>query len=405
MANHDQILLVDDDPLLLMVLSGYFANKGIPKILTASDPLQAIDILAQHGENISLVISDIQMPNMDGLEFLRHLASIRYAGEVALVSSVKNDLLEHSAQLAKMHKLNLIGHVNKPVSKEKLDAVFHDRVSKEKISNPGSSVSISKSDLIDAIENGDIFPNYQPKYNLALNKITSSEALIRWQQRDGQFVSPELFIPLAIESGIIEELTFCLFKSVLSDMKLFTMLNPEAKVAVNLEPVMVANTDLPNKIIGMVNEAGLSSDNIAFEVTERSIMNLDPATLEVLSRLRISGYDIAIDDFGTGSSNIQTLRDFPYSELKIDRAFIKDILHNKFSQETVRASVNFARELGLSVVAEGVENAETLQFVKDQGVDCVQGYYLAKPMPAPQFAEALRKDRENRPVIGLELAS
>ena len=143
-----------------------------------------------------------------------------------------------------------------------------------------------------------------------------------------------------------------------------------------------------------MRSAGITSKNISFEVTEDSILDLNATTLEVLSRLRVLDFDVAIDDFGTGSSNIQTIRDFPYSELKIDRTFISNAVTNAFSRETVHAAVSLAHKQGMRIVAEGVEDMSTWQMLRELEIEHAQGHLLAQAMSADDFTKYVCENQD-----------
>lgn len=394
MIKYRTVLLVDDDPIQTAVLTNYFLGIQAENIFVASDAVEALAILQHEKNAINLIVSDLQMPNMDGLEFMRHLKDIQFSGKLALISSLKHDLLDHAGRLANLHKLNFIGQISKPMTKDKLDTVFLAKTEGVISEQPANNIVISQDDFTAALENGDIIPFYQPKFDVQSGRIVGAEALARWKKAGTGNVSPEVFVKFAENNGRIEDLTCSLFKQVLTDTSRFLEHMSDQKIAVNLSAILMSNVALPDRLLSLMHSANIKPENISFEVTESSILDLDTSTLEVLSRLRISGFDVAIDDFGTGSSNIQTLRDFPYSELKIDRAFIQNAISNTFSAETVRASIALAREMDMIVVAEGIEDQEVLDFVRSKGIEQAQGFYLAKPMSADNYCKVLIHNAE-----------
>ena len=395
MFKYQSVLLVDDDPIQIAVLKGYFNSLGTKTIHQAGDAASALALLQSKKDSVDLIVSDLQMPNMDGLEFLRHLKIAQYFGRLAIISGVKHDLLDHAGRLASMHNLNFIGKISKPMTKVKLDDLFLAKPA-DFVTTPSKiDKVISQDEFSAALAGGEILPFYQPKFDVKTGRIVGAEALARWYRPGIGFISPEVFIRFAEQNGRIEDLTFSLFDNVLRDTQRFIVHNRDQKIAVNLAAELIKNISLPDKLLDQMRFAEIEPENISFEVTESSILNLDVSTLEVLSRLRISGFDVAIDDFGTGSSNIKTLRDFPYSELKIDRDFIKDVLTNAFSAETVRTSVALAREMGMVVVAEGIEDQETLEYIRSKGIEHAQGYHLSKPLSADNYCAVLAYCAEN----------
>ncbi len=387
--SYKSVLLVDDDPTQIAILTAYFVGQNVTTIMSAKDASEALTTLAQHLDSVDLVVTDLQMPNMDGVEFLRHLKTLGYDKNMAIVSCLSRDIIDHTAHLAKMHGLNIIGCIKKPLTRKLLDAVFQKQLEEISALAPLKDQSFTLVEFTGAMRAGEIIPHYQPKIDLRSGKVVGAEALARWPRDNATPVSPVVFIDYAEKNGMIEELTFRLFESVLIDLKRILAIDPGQKIAVNLSPIMMPNIKLPDQIDQLMKEVGIRPANISFEVTESSVLDLDTNTLEVLSRLRISGFDVAIDDFGTGSANIQTLKNFPYSELKIDQSFIKNVTTNKFSSETVRVSIALARQMDMKIVAEGVHNDDILQFVRASGIEQAQGFHLAKPMSAQDFSRLL----------------
>ncbi|MEM7068683.1 MAG: EAL domain-containing response regulator [Pseudomonadota bacterium] len=388
----NSVLLVDDDPTQIAILSAYFGAAGVSNIHSAGDPAAALEILSMNRGAIDLIVSDLQMPRMDGLEFLRHLRSLNFSGKLAIFSGVGNDLLIHAGRLAKMHNLNLIGQLNKPISKDALDSVFLNFERKEVLeTSPSEKVIVTQEEFSHALYNGEIRPFYQPKVDVLTGRIIGAESLARWDKPGAGLVAPTHFVEFAEKNGRIDDLTFQLYKQVLTDVQTFIRHDENHKLAINLSPAMLHNVSLPDRLQGLMKEAGISAKNISFEVTENSILNLDTTTLEVLSRLRIHGFAVAIDDFGTGSSNIQTLRDFPYSELKVDRSFVTRAYENEFSAQTISAAVSFAKQMNMHTVAEGVEDEAEWEFVKRAGIDQVQGFMVSKALSPLAYLDFLSK--------------
>lgn len=376
----NSVLIIDDDPTQVAIMHAYFTSLKVSHVkgtINASDGLAYIN---SKNNEIDLIVIDLQMPEMDGLEFLRHLSTLKYKGKLAIISGVKSDLLEHAARLAKMHNLNLIGQISKPVTKSALDNTFLKGNHESIAVDTADKYFITQNDFSVAMKNNEIEPYYQPKIDINTGKIIGAEALVRWNKADVGFISPETLIKFAENNGRIEELTFYLFNKSIKSAIEFLKFDPTQVFATNLSPIMARNLALPDQLLSRIKAHGLEPKNFSFEVTENNVLHLDAITLEVLSRLRILDFDVAIDDFGTGSSNIQTLRDFPYSELKIDRAFVSNSTSNLFSEETVRAAVSLAHEREMKIVAEGIEDNKTFNFIKSQGIEYAQGYLFSKAL-------------------------
>ena len=243
-----KVLLIDDDPVQIAILSAYFSALRVPHILTAENSLRALDLLAESDGDIDLIVSDLQMPQMDGLEFLRHLKGRQFTGRLAIMSGVKSDILEHAGRLAKLQGLNLIGKLGKPVSKAGLDRLFlADPLESGtgKDAQPGDRQrlqhgAISRESLLQAISEGRIVPYFQPKIDTKTRTIYGAEALARWLDREGNVIhTPDRFIPVAEQSGLIVTLTESLLAKGLEAIVGFRRLNPALHFAFNLTPSMM----------------------------------------------------------------------------------------------------------------------------------------------------------------------
>jgi EAL domain-containing protein (putative c-di-GMP-specific phosphodiesterase class I) len=156
--------------------------------------------------------------------------------------------------------------------------------------------------------------------------------------------------------------------------------------------------DLPDLLAERIDANGLERTQFIFEITESSLLEKSATPMEVLARMRIMGFELSIDDFGTGHSNIENLRDFPFNELKIDRSFVTNLDTDEFSQESVRASIQLSKKLGLRIVAEGIETQNVLKMITKMGVDQVQGHLIGRPMPPDDFKNWLMECR-NRSIV------
>lgn len=397
----NSVLIIDDDPTQVAIMQAYFASLKVPDIKGTTNPSEALNYINNKQNEIDLIVSDLQMPEMDGLEFLRHLNGLKYVGKLAIISGVKSDLLDHASRLAKMHRLNIIGQVSKPVTKSSLDNVFLKEAKENSFAVKSEQYFITQNDFSRAMDNNEIEPYFQPKIDVQTGRVIGAEALVRWNKPDVGFVSPEVLINFAEKNGRIEELTFYLFNKALKSSVEFLAIDPKQIFATNLSPDMARNLSLPDQLLSRIKSFGLKTESFSFEVTENNVLNLDTTTLEVLSRLRILNFDVAIDDFGTGSSNIQTLRDFPYSELKIDRAFVSNATNDVFSRETVRAAVSLSHDRGMKIVAEGVEDVETFAFIKQQGIEYAQGFLFSKALSHEDYIAFIKLNAGGFDVDGM----
>ncbi len=385
MPSIETVLLVDDDPVQLAILESYFLGQGACQVYKAINGYSALSLIEKHFSDIELILCDLKMPEMDGIEFMRHLKDSLYSGPIAILSSADRFLIESAEKLAKIHGLNVIGTIRKPMSKDKLDAL----ISKASQTLEGKKVYdtplVDGAFLKEAIEKGQIQPYYQPKIATSTQRVVGVEALARWLHPELGIISPAIFIPLAVQKGLMKPLTCAIIEATIKDAKIWKSNGINIKIAINVTSDILEDVGFPNYMLTELNLAGIDRSRYIFEVTEAGVLDANANTMEVLARLRIKDIDISIDDFGTGFSNIEQLKKFPYSELKIDQSFISNGLTDTFADASVKASVVLGRELNMRLVAEGVETREQWDYVADQGIDQIQGYFIARPMPAADF--------------------
>jgi EAL domain-containing protein (putative c-di-GMP-specific phosphodiesterase class I) len=239
---------------------------------------------------------------------------------------------------------------------------------------------------------------YQPKIRSASNKLNSVEALVRWQHKIHGLMLPDDFIPLAERTGLIQDLTFWTLKEALKRCTEWHKQNINIGVAVNLSPQCLLNPEFPEILTGLLASYGFPAEFLTLEITETSIMTGADRSLKILERIHEMGVSFSIDDFGTGYSSLAYLKKLPVSEIKIDKSFVMEMLKDKSDATIVKATIQLGHNLGLKVVAEGVEDKETYSALKDMGCDILQGYYISRPAPAKDFMDWVqRKGKDGVP--------
>jgi diguanylate cyclase (GGDEF)-like protein len=241
------------------------------------------------------------------------------------------------------------------------------------------------SELRRAIEQDELVLNFQPKLDCRTNRIIAVESLVRWLHPKHGLLPPDEFIGLAERTGLIKDLTLWILKNSLRECANWQKEGLRIGVAVNLSAKNLLDPELPDFVTGLLASFDFPARFLTLEITETAIMTDPKLSLEILQRVNKHGVQISIDDFGTGYSSLAYLKKMPASELKIDKSFVDDMLKNENDEIIVRATVDLGHNLGLKVVAEGVEDQTLMDKVKGMGCDILQGYYISKPRPAEEF--------------------
>jgi len=378
-----RILIVDDDSFMLKLLARMLESLGFSEVIACDGGLIGLQQLAAGAPAVDVVFLDINMPGMDGIEFIRRLVECRYSGSIVLVSGENSRILDSVEKLVQVHQLWLLGSLQKPVAR----GAVADLMKQLRPNAPAQGAASAEKcpyaveQLRSAVANGELICHYQPKVSMKTGEVVGAESLVRWQPPQGALIFPQQFIPLAEEHGLMSRITHAVLSSAMKQAKLWRRRGRNLSIAVNVSMSDLAALDFPDTAAAMAHAIGIEPSAITFEVTESQVMKQLSTVLDVLSRLQLKRFKLSIDDFGTGHSSLAQLRDLPFDELKIDRGFV----HGASSNSTVRAicsaSLRMAQQLGLQVVAEGIEQAQDWVLLRDLGCDLGQGYLIARPMP------------------------
>ncbi len=252
-----------------------------------------------------------------------------------------------------------------------------------------------EQELRNALKNNELYLVYQPKYNLLSREVTGFEALIRWENKKLGFVSPDKFISVAEEIGLINEIGYFVFKEACLAFQHFRQTEPNLQhIAINVSAIQLKQSDLIHRFNTLCRQIGLEPNQIELEVTESYIMEDIEHNIQSLYELRENGYKIAIDDFGTGYSSFGYLKRLPVTTLKVDKSFVDDICTEEKDRNIVDTIITLANNLNFSTVAEGIENQEQEKLLLEMGCKIGQGYYFSKPLKPKEIIQFLEQKQE-----------
>ena len=397
--NTFKIMVLDDEPFMLKLLGRMLANLGYTAYSVCDNGHVALELIESQDGCPNLILLDINMPEMDGLEFLRHLVELRYNGSIILVSGEDERMQQAAEKLARAHQITVLGHLHKPVTPNGLVELIRKWMPMQP-DEPGAAKKIYAAEEIRAaINNGELVNYYQPKVSVTTSRVVGVEALVRWRHpRDGM-VFPDQFVGVAEANGLIDDLTWRVLTDASAQAKLWQGTGLMLHVAVNLSMDSLVSLNFLDSLVGIVDKSGVPPQMLEFEVTETRLMKDLRVPLEILSRLRLKRMRLSIDDFGIGNATLAQLRDLPFDELKIDQSFVHGACGNEKLRAMFDSSLGLARKLGMEVVAEGVEDRADWDFVRKSECDIAQGYFIAKPMPASSLPAWIQYWQKNYPVF------
>ncbi len=376
-----KLLLIDDDYIMHRVTTVILNDLGVSGVLNAMSGPAALEMMEQYGNRIDVVICDLNMPEMDGVEFIRHLARKKYTGSLILTSGEDLRILKTVEKLAIEHDLQVLGVLEKPATPAKISELLD---SLDQIRQEGTMMladAFSLAELKHAIDADELDTYFQPKVEIKSGRVVGVEALVRWNHPVKGLIKPDAFISMAEENGLIGELTDVVFKKAIAYAVRLKAMGQDLNIAINLSVDSLTNLEWPDQILTLMEQSGLEPSSISFEITESRLMEHLSVALDILSRLSLKRFNLSIDDFGTGYSSMEQLQRIPFSEFKIDRAFVHGAAREPSARAILESSVVLAKKLDMKVVAEGVEDQQDWDLVARIGCDQAQGYYVSRPLP------------------------
>jgi diguanylate cyclase (GGDEF)-like protein/PAS domain S-box-containing protein len=387
-----RILVVDDDEFLLDLTSELLHQLGVGEVLQARDGAAALELVDNPLARPDVILCDVNMAGMDGIELLRHLSARDYRGALIVMSGSGEGLLASVGDLALVHGLNLVAVLRKPLVPDELLHAL-ESMDPTRIDLPVEEVKgvrigrLTAEEVRDGIDGGCIDIHVQPKVSIRDRRVIGVEALMRWKDPTRGMLSPLAIIPLAESHGMIDDLTMEVYRQSVDCLVAWRAVGLDLKIAVNLSTENLLRLDLPDALAEIARTAGVPTTRIVLEITENRLMEKLSTGLEVIGRLRLKGFGVSIDDYGMGYSNLRKLKQLPITELKVDRSFVNGADRDSVLRVILGSSIALGHSLGLSVVGEGVEDQEVWDLLETLGCDEAQGYFVSRPMPAAEFPE------------------
>lgn len=378
------VLIVDDSDVQRHHAVDICQQLGVGKTLEACDGQDALSLLDSLSTLPSLLIVDLEMPGMDGIELIEALRQRSQGIPIVLASSREIALIDAISGM----NPDVIGGLCKPLTRESLSEVLQDGAVLGKARpdrRPVVSLPITAAMLSDAIQSGGIVPHFQPKVDTRTGLLRGVEALARWRHPELGMVPPDQFVLLAENEGLIMALTRSMMEQSFAQCAAWSDRGMRVSVAVNLSPQLLGAPTIVSEICALQQRHGIQPSQVILEVTESTVVDQTGPALASLARLRLKGFGLSIDDYGTGFSSMQQLSRIPFTELKIDRSFVHGAHRRKGLRVILESALDMARGLELSTVAEGVETMEDWRLLQQFGCTAAQGWLIAKPMPGEEL--------------------
>lgn len=380
------IMVVEDHDFQRRMTLRLLKDLGAGELLEAASGREALRVLGERAEPVDLIFCDLDMPEMDGVEFIGHVAEGQLARAVAVVSAMEVSILNTVETMARAYGLRVLCAISKPLNPQELTKCISSFQAAE--SAPEVAVAqgeFSAEDLRRGLEEREFLVFVQPQVSFATGEVHGVEALARWFRPGHGVVPPLSFIRRMKLEGLELRLTEDLLKQTCAHLNAWLARGRSVTASVNVSMHCLGDVGVADHLHDLVRESGCDPRQMVLEVTETEVMTDVAKALNVLARLRLKGFGLAIDDFGTGYSSLQQLSNAPFTELKIDQSFVKKSPDQARHRTIIEASLGLARKLNLKSVAEGVETLAEWDLLKSLGCEQAQGYFVARPMPGHQF--------------------
>ncbi len=380
------LLLLEDQTTQREILAAKFRKLGIGNVVAHADGRSALSHLRQEVTLFDIIVVDLILDDMDGLQFL-HLAEQQCEEMPAIiVISAVDDLLLATIRLtAKERGYNLLGAYSKPVSvadlNHALKGYFKQQNEAINVSVMEFSEQLPAGEVSAALTNGDLRAYFQPIVSTSnLKEVVAVEALARWHHPVYGEVFPRGFLPMLEHSGLLSEFSRLITRQSIEQLRRFRDNGLDISVSINITVLELADFDWTEKLTNLVNEYRVPAEKVTLEITEAMALSKDGDIAETLARLRLKGFGLSIDDFGVGYTSLSNFRRVAFTELKIDRCLTEDLSEDMGHQKIVASIIRLGHDLGLKVVAEAIEDEAGVKLLSELGCDRIQGLAYSPAM-------------------------
>ncbi len=364
-----KLLIVDDDPTMCETLRLVGVDAGFDATVTLTDKEFREKFTELQPDIITL---DLNLDQSDGVEVLRWLAMNESKVKIILISGFDLKILNSAVLLCQSQKLDVVAALHKPIDTAQLKSILKPIYDESR--------TISRDAINLAIQKNEFILYYQPIISLVTGKLLGVEALIRWKIAGKNIIEPDSFISIAEDTGLIIPISFWVNHEAIKTCAALKTNGWDIKMSINISAKLLSNLELPDDLFAMTQQYNIKPEQICIEITESAAVDNVTRSMDILTRLRIKGFNISIDDFGTGFSTLIELQRMPCNALKIDKSFISKLRRDTPEFIIVKSIINLGHEFGLSIVAEGVETPFVLDILKEIGCDSAQGFYFAYPL-------------------------
>jgi EAL domain-containing protein (putative c-di-GMP-specific phosphodiesterase class I)/ABC-type branched-subunit amino acid transport system substrate-binding protein len=383
-----KVLIIDDDIKITDQLQDVVERSG-HQVTVENDSRNVESLLTTE---FDLIFLDLRMPFLDGIQVMRILSEKKVSAALVLMSGFDKSVLNTAHELAEALELKALGQLSKPLKVDAIESLIKEveQTKLIQVDQPISQRKMTSDDIRKAFDEDRIEVHYQPQMDAKMNRVVGLEALCRIRDPQENLIYPDQFIDEVERLGLIHELTLAVAIIAAQDYADLSAQYPGMTISLNISSHDLEDLFFPDVLETIFAEHKINPNLVIIEVTQNISLQRLSLSLDVLARIRMKGFKISIDDFGKGNATLDHLKYFPATELKIHREFIQSIGEKDNSHVLVKHTMALAHQLGLDVVAQGVEDKDVADWLVDQGCDLIQGYWFSKPLSKSELLDFLK---------------
>lgn len=369
MSSGSRVIIVDDDEMILNLVCSIAEIAECSSVPVSS--LSRLDECLVDCRASDLIVLDLNLGDTDGVSVLRRLHERSCRSSIIVLSGCEDRVRRSAVDFGRQLGLTMLTPMAKPFDHATMISAIRQFAN--------TQVPLTESDVQDALKKNEFDVHMQPIIDIRTRRVVGAEALVRWQHPVRGMIFPDKFIPMLERRPLMLPLTLDVARLALGAV---SGLPGDVSVGINVPPICLGDTHFPELLTELAALHRISPSRIALEITETAAMADPMFTAAQVTRLRIKGFRVALDDFGTGYASLVELHRMPVSAIKVDRSFVMQVMRDADAKAIVRSIIGLGQSLGLQVIAEGVENRETLDLLRSWDCEMAQGYHVARPMPA-----------------------
>jgi EAL domain-containing protein (putative c-di-GMP-specific phosphodiesterase class I)/ActR/RegA family two-component response regulator len=379
-----QFLVVEDNGFVRWTVGHHLRALGAEAISFAGDGQEALEIFRSADTPIDVIVTDLDMPGMDGIEFIRHIADARVPVSIIVLSGLAPTLLSSVSAMIESYGVSLLDVIEKPVTSARLGAAMRRYVRPVSANRALPKHTFQPSEVADALRRGELEPFFHPRIDVRTGALRGAEAVARWRHPTMGLMRRSSFMDAMLASGQAEAFGTAMLEATARASASWRAAGVSVPVSIHVPLASLTNVAVPVQFANIVNDSGLEPRDIVLQTVDATTSLQPGRVLEILVRLRMAGFGLSLDDYGATESSLK-LAPIPFTELRIDRYFVRDALTDPQKKAVIEASIEVAGKLKVSTIAEGVDTRDQALLLHAMGCRLIQGHFVAKSMSADEF--------------------